>query len=94
MAIRQVECNRYQRGVYNWDKPVSFSCIAIAPTLTLNQRWCRLSHSAAEQPHERRFQSLAIENKGHMAVKNRKGNAGIYDPIIDYLLPIESKARN
>ena len=29
-----------------------------------------------------------------MAVKNREGNAGIYDPIIDYLLPIESKARN
>jgi hypothetical protein len=29
-----------------------------------------------------------------MAVKNRNANAGIYDPVIDYPLPIESKAKN
>ena len=55
IAIRQAECNRYQLGVRNWEKPVSFSCIAIAPTMTSNQRWRSLSHSAAWEPHEGRF---------------------------------------
>jgi len=73
IAIRQVGCNRYQRSVLNWDKPVSFSCIAIAPTMTPNQRWRSLSHSTAWEPHEGRFQSLAIENNRTHGIKKSLG---------------------